>query len=713
MFHQIQIVPEKVEKIIKNGIFYVSLTAFQSETEAKAYLLQLSNLESDIKEVLNKRREKVNKKYSDLRILNFFKELPVFGEVLFEFRKHLYLYLELEKEKPLIHRSSEDFRAQERHRLNLKKTFDFADTDIGQRMDEWVQGRRNLVFLIMAANVKMLLEKMYPLLKEEVNTKESFLNIIDMTFFIQNSRRNMNQVILKSNIENLILEQEYGVLVLPSNVYSDETSRKKLKDFYNHFFEENPIEQFKSFLEEKVILELKRHPSKNTLEYLLENTVPCLISLDSELKNYNSKHQNKNDFPHCTSEKILPNTLKDYKNFAQGLLMEKEDTDSDRIYKRRAYTRILPWTIILEWICSKVFEYEPYVPIHFRRESFQRINWAILAYDHKIQQEKNPDSATRNTAQVMEPTNSNSLSSHSTKKNEIVSDIIDDPQSSVLILKNYNLDLLSINQIQIVPQNVGEILKDGVFYVALAAFQSEDKAKEYLLQLFNLEFTITQEFRKFRGISNEKNSDIEILGFFPDIYEFGAVMFDFRKHLYLHLELEMEKNLILGSSDKFREQERHRFNLKKAFNFKETSVNKGKPFWVKARKALVFLMMAANVKILLEKTYPVLKEKGNIDEFTSNLINNTFFIQNSRRNINQVILKSNIENLILEQEYDVLVLPSNVYSDKTSMQKLKDFYNHFFEENQMERFKSFFEKNIRDDLGQPNEYIKFLENAGP
>ncbi|KAJ1500139.1 hypothetical protein HMI54_006122 [Coelomomyces lativittatus] len=416
MIHQIQIVTKKVEKVIKDGIFYVSLTAFQSETEAKAYLLQLSNIESDIKEVLNKRREKLDKEYSDLQILSFFRELDAFGAVLFEFRKHLYLYLELEKEKPLIHRNSEDFRAQERHRLNLKKTFDFADTDKGQSMGGWVRGRKNLVFMIMAANVKMLLEKMYPLLKDEINTKDSFLNIIDMTFFIQNSKRNMNQVILKSNIENLILEQEYGVLVLPSNAYSDETSKQKLKDFYNHFFEENPMEQFKSFLEEKVIIELKRHPSKNTLEYLLENTVPCLISLDSELKNYNSKHQNKNDFPHCTSEQILPNGIKVSRHFTRVLSMGMENTDSDMVYKRRAYTRILPWAIILEWVCSKAFESKSYVPIHFREESFQRINWGILAYDHKIQQERNPDSATRNTAQVVEPTNSKSLSSHSTKK---------------------------------------------------------------------------------------------------------------------------------------------------------------------------------------------------------------------------------------------------------------------------------------------------------
>ncbi|KAJ1498609.1 hypothetical protein HMI55_004841, partial [Coelomomyces lativittatus] len=310
--------------------------AFQSEVEAEVYLSQLSNLESTIKEVLNeskqiskKRKSKKQnadldsyKRESDIKILLTFPNIEKFSPVIFNFRKHLYLHLEPEEDPTLIQGSSKEFLAQERHRLNLKMVFDFPITDRRENHDKWIDGRENLVFLIMAAHVKMILEKQYPSLKGKVNTDESHPNIIDILFFIQNSNRKIKKVVLKNNIENIVLEQQHDVLVIPSNVYSDETSIKKLKAFYKQFFEENQIERIKSIFEEN--LRLQKVDQLTAFNTLFFNVRGCILRLDSKLKNYNSRNTQEEEILNCGFDDIRPLFLIEYQKLTNGVLNEKQ-----------------------------------------------------------------------------------------------------------------------------------------------------------------------------------------------------------------------------------------------------------------------------------------------------------------------------------------------------------------------------------------------------
>ncbi|KAJ1505091.1 hypothetical protein HMI56_001314 [Coelomomyces lativittatus] len=351
--NEIQIVSKKVHNIIQDGIFYVSLTAFQDEAEAEAYLLQLSNLESTIKHEFNGHREssKLNhvKEISDLEMLNHFLNIDTFGKLMFDFQKHLYLHLELKKGQNTLQGNKEAFYTQESQRLNLKNSFSFKGTNAYVTTYYWTEHRMRLVFLIMAKNVKILLEKTYPSLKEKIEIDESTPHLIDINFFIQNSKRFINKVLLKSNIENLILEQEYDTLVIPSNLYSNKTSMKKFRDFYNDFYEGNQLEHFQPFLELKLQPPLHGGVTNIYLK-LLSNAAPCLRDIELELWNYNSKHQIRKEFPNCISDELLPPTIKKFIKKGDGILNTWETISDHETYLRRAFSRILPWAIILEWL---------------------------------------------------------------------------------------------------------------------------------------------------------------------------------------------------------------------------------------------------------------------------------------------------------------------------------------------------------------------------
>ncbi|KAJ1497224.1 hypothetical protein HMI55_005624, partial [Coelomomyces lativittatus] len=225
----------------------------------------------------------------------------------------------------------------------------------------------------MAAHVKMLLEKKYPSLKGKVNTDESHPNIIDIIFFIQNSKRKIKKVVLKNNIENIVLEQQHDVLVLPSNIYSDETSMKKLKDFYEQFFEENQIERSKSIFEDN--LRLQKIDQPNAFNMLFFKVRDCILHLDSKLKYHNSKDTEEEEFLNCSFDEILPSIFKEYQWLTNGVLNKKNVKDFDQKILLRVSTRILPWAIILEWVCSTESKTQRHIPIHFSPLLFKKIKF--------------------------------------------------------------------------------------------------------------------------------------------------------------------------------------------------------------------------------------------------------------------------------------------------------------------------------------------------
>ncbi|KAJ1501721.1 hypothetical protein HMI55_003254 [Coelomomyces lativittatus] len=293
---------------------------------------------------------------------------------MFDFRKHLYLHVELTKDHNVFQGNKEEFYAQEGKRLNLKKTFPFKGTSVDQLMSVREKHNTNLVLLIMAKNVKMLLEKTYPSLNGKVKIDESTRHLIDITFYIQNSKRYINKVLLKRNIENIILEQEYDTLVIPSNLYSDKTSMKKFRDFYDDFYEGNLLEHFQKFINKKLITLIYDGRNGLFLE-LIKNTAPLLYRIKIELMNYNSKQGINTEFSDNISENIFPTNLETFKYNKKKVLNKQETIEDHEIFLRFAFTSILPWAMILEWVCSFQSKTQTHIPIHLSQFFLNEILW--------------------------------------------------------------------------------------------------------------------------------------------------------------------------------------------------------------------------------------------------------------------------------------------------------------------------------------------------
>ncbi|KAJ1513827.1 hypothetical protein HMI54_014658 [Coelomomyces lativittatus] len=299
----------------------------------------------------------------------------------------------------------------------------------------------------MAKNVKILLEKTYPSLKEKMKMDESTPHLIDINFFIQNSKRYINKVLLKNNIENLILEQEYDVLVIPSNLYSDETSMKKLKDFYDKFYEENQLDRFQPFLDEKLKFSYYGGVTNIYLQ-LLFNAAPCLRDIKLELMNYNSKHQIRKEFSNCISNALLPATMKKFPNKERGILNRVKQISDHEMYLRRAFSRILPWAIILEWVCSMESKSQTHIKIHFSQTFLDKMLSSVNALNRNLRIEEKPKAkkktpkAKKKTSKAIvnltkaETNESEASISHSTKRKRTSSMTSEAPESSKLGLKN-------------------------------------------------------------------------------------------------------------------------------------------------------------------------------------------------------------------------------------------------------------------------------------
>ncbi|KAJ1503100.1 hypothetical protein HMI54_008398, partial [Coelomomyces lativittatus] len=443
--NQIQIVTGKVDNIIQGETFYVSLAAFQDEAEAEAYLLQLSNLESTIKHEFNRRRknsrQKIPKDICDLKILHHFSNIDTFGKLMFDFRKHLYLHVELTKDHNVFQGNKEEFYAQEGKRLNLKKTFPFKGTSVDQLMSVREKHNTNLVLLIMAKNVKMLLEKTYPSLNGKVKIDESTRHLIDITFYIQNSKRYINKVLLKRNIENIILEQEYDTLVIPSNLYSDKTSMKKFRDFYDDFYEGNLLEHFQKFINKKLITLIYDGRNGLFLE-LIKNTAPLLYRIKIELMNYNSKQGINTEFSDNISENIFPTNLETFKYNKKKVLNKQETIEDHEIFLRFAFTSILPWAMILEWVCSFQSKTQTHIPIHLSQFFLNEILWYTKEAQKNfiIENEIFPDFVIITSKEVDKSIESKALSSYSTNRKKKHLKSFEDKKSSKLNFKNSNLD---------------------------------------------------------------------------------------------------------------------------------------------------------------------------------------------------------------------------------------------------------------------------------
>ncbi|KAJ1496565.1 hypothetical protein HMI55_005989, partial [Coelomomyces lativittatus] len=114
-------------------------------------------------------------------------------------------------------------------------------------------------------------------------------------------------------------------------------------------------------------------------------------SLDFELKKYNSKYPKDSELPLCISDKLLPATFRNFEDFDRIVVNKGKVENSREALLLAAFSRILPWAIIMEWVCSVEFESQKRIPIHFSQVFFHRMKLSYEKFNYEVLKEEDPD----------------------------------------------------------------------------------------------------------------------------------------------------------------------------------------------------------------------------------------------------------------------------------------------------------------------------------
>ncbi|KAJ1498365.1 hypothetical protein HMI56_005035, partial [Coelomomyces lativittatus] len=173
---------------------------------------------------------------------DYFKLGPALFNFEHRFKLNSLIYSNLEGSATV---SSQSNQKASKKKLTLWK----CEEDLDMTVKEKKGGTSNVLCLLMAYKLKKAIFNAHPdiwkqsqLSVQNENSERLGSNDEDRIFIIQNTQ--MKRIIVKSEIDDLEMEQGYDTLVIPSDIYQNDDSLQKFTQVYKKFWDENKMENF-------------------------------------------------------------------------------------------------------------------------------------------------------------------------------------------------------------------------------------------------------------------------------------------------------------------------------------------------------------------------------------------------------------------------------------------------------------------------------------